>query len=168
MSSVIMDYGALEYVRLNENAVIVSQSVFAKSSQKKFVESVLNKEGFVYYERRVGLRYVSVFVCESKEKLVAVRQAIQESVGTENGRVRISAMHEEAIEWAGHYFGTNIRLKRLRYILKYYIYRKERRDNGERALYLFGIRVFGYRISKRYWSSLARRREFLTQSSQRF
>ena len=155
MSSVIMDYGALEYVRLNPNAVIISQSAFAKSSQKKIVESVLNKEGFVYYEKRVGFRCVSVFVCESKEKLEVVRRAIQESVGSERGRVCISTTHEEAIEWAGHYFGTNIGLKRLRYILKYYIFRKERRDNGERALYLFGVRVFGYRISKCYCPSLA-------------
>jgi hypothetical protein len=51
MRSDIMDYGALEYVKLNPNAYIVNLQPVTKANYDKSVVDILEKYGFIYYQK---------------------------------------------------------------------------------------------------------------------
>ena len=53
----IMDYGALEYVKLNPNAYIVNLQPVTSTEYDDVVESILNKYGYVYYKKIVNLTF---------------------------------------------------------------------------------------------------------------
>lgn len=57
MDADVMDFGALEYVKLNPNAYIVNlHSVTDKEKDDK-VEEILNKYGFIYYKKSIKMTY---------------------------------------------------------------------------------------------------------------
>ena len=51
MRNDMMDYGALEYVKLNPNAYIVNLQPVTKTEKDNFVVDILEKYGFVYYKK---------------------------------------------------------------------------------------------------------------------
>ena len=55
MNPKIMDYGALEYVKLNPNAHIVNLHAITNPAQDEQVLEILEKYGFVYYMKEVKL-----------------------------------------------------------------------------------------------------------------
>lgn len=57
MNPSIMDYGALEYVKLNPNAYIVNIHSIADKSKDKDVVSILEKYGFIYYKKEIKLTF---------------------------------------------------------------------------------------------------------------
>ena len=57
MDEAIMDYGALEYVKLNPNAYIVNLHSVVDVANDDAVEAILNKYGFVFYKKGVDLTY---------------------------------------------------------------------------------------------------------------
>ena len=147
MAPVIMDYGALEYVRLNPNASIVwfkNLGAFANPTHKKLVETILDKEGFVYYKKSFRGTTVYVFVCDETKRL-SVRESLSRALSVEDKSAPISATHKEAMALAEKYFGKKDILRRLQYALQYNIYRKERRSDGVRSVYVFGVKLVSYR-----------------------
>ena len=57
MESDVMDYGALEYVKLNTNSYIVNLHAATNPLHDAKVENILNKYGFVYYKKNVKMNY---------------------------------------------------------------------------------------------------------------
>lgn len=57
MAPNIMDYGALEYVKLNPNAYIVNLHAIADKDQDSEVYKILNKYGFVFYQKDISLSF---------------------------------------------------------------------------------------------------------------
>ena len=57
MNSDVMDYGALEYVKLNPNAYIVNLHSVADSSKDDQVIQILEKYGFIYYKKDIELTF---------------------------------------------------------------------------------------------------------------
>ena len=57
MDEAIMDYGALEYVKLNPNAYIVNLHSVVDVANDDTVEAILNKYGCVFYKKSVDLTY---------------------------------------------------------------------------------------------------------------
>ena len=55
MNPDVMDFGALEYVKLNKNAYIVNIHSVTDSKKDAEVEAVLNKYGFIFYKKQVDL-----------------------------------------------------------------------------------------------------------------
>ena len=53
----LMDYGALEYVKLNPNAYIVNLQPVTNPRDDEKVEAILNHYGFVYYKKAVRLTF---------------------------------------------------------------------------------------------------------------
>lgn len=51
MDASVMDYGAMEYVKLNRNAYIVNLHAVADPSCDEEVEAILGEYGFVYYKK---------------------------------------------------------------------------------------------------------------------
>lgn len=49
----VMDYGALEFVKLNKNARIVNLFPVADPGKDKAVEEILNRHGFIYYRKPI-------------------------------------------------------------------------------------------------------------------
>ena len=57
MDQSIMDYGALEYVKLNPNAYIVNLHSVTNIEKDAEVENILNKYGFIFYKKDIKLTY---------------------------------------------------------------------------------------------------------------
>ncbi len=57
MDQAVMDYGALEYVKLNPNAYIVNLHSITDPKFDDKVEAILNKYGIIYYKRAIKLTY---------------------------------------------------------------------------------------------------------------
>ncbi|MBO7467828.1 MAG: ParB-like nuclease domain-containing protein [Bacteroidaceae bacterium] len=57
MDPLFMDYGALEYVKLNPNAYIVNLHSITNPNSDEKVERILEKYGFIYYKKAVKLTY---------------------------------------------------------------------------------------------------------------
>lgn len=57
MNPDIMDYGALEYVKLNPNAYIVNLHSVTDMSKDNEVVQILEKYGFVYYKKEILLTF---------------------------------------------------------------------------------------------------------------
>ena len=57
MSPDVMDYGAMEYVRLNPNAYVVNLHAVADPARDEEVEAILNEVGFVYYKKSLTPTY---------------------------------------------------------------------------------------------------------------
>ena len=57
MNTDIMDYGALEYVKLNPNAYIVNLQSIISPKFDVDVESILEKYGFIYYKKNVDITF---------------------------------------------------------------------------------------------------------------
>lgn len=55
--AVLMDYGALEYVKLNPNAYIVNLQPVTNPMDDVKVEAILNQYGFVFYKKAVRLTF---------------------------------------------------------------------------------------------------------------
>ena len=53
----IMDYGALEYVKLNPNTYIVNLWPVNNKDKDELVEEILKKYGFIYYKKELKLEY---------------------------------------------------------------------------------------------------------------
>ena len=53
----IMDYGALEYVKLNHNAYIVNLHSVTDTAKDDQVVQILEKYGFVYYKKEINLTF---------------------------------------------------------------------------------------------------------------
>lgn len=57
MDADIMDFGALEYVKLNKNAYIVNLHSVTDSAKDNKVIDILEKYGFVYYKKDIKMSY---------------------------------------------------------------------------------------------------------------
>lgn len=57
MNPDIMDYGALEYVKLNPNAYIVNLHSITDMTKDEVVVQILEKYGFVYYKKEIYLTF---------------------------------------------------------------------------------------------------------------
>lgn len=57
MDKDIMDYGALEYVKLNPNAYIVNLHSVTPTDKDDIVEDILNKYGFIFYKKDINLTF---------------------------------------------------------------------------------------------------------------
>jgi len=57
MDQDIMDYGALEYVKLNPNAYIINLHSVADMSKDEEVIKILQKYGFIYYKKDISLSF---------------------------------------------------------------------------------------------------------------
>ena len=57
ISSNLADIGALEYVLHNEHAHIVQVFPIANKKNDIYIESILNKHGFVYYKKEININY---------------------------------------------------------------------------------------------------------------
>lgn len=57
MNQDIMDFGALEYVKLNPNAYIVNLHSITDCSKDKNVENILERYGFIYYKKDIKLTF---------------------------------------------------------------------------------------------------------------
>ena len=57
MDTDIMDYGALEYVKLNPNAYIVNLQSIIDTKFDSQVEQILEKYGFIYYKKNVDINF---------------------------------------------------------------------------------------------------------------
>lgn len=57
MDPFIMDYGALEYVKLNPNAHVVNLHSITNPKDDDKVEAILNKYGFIFYRKELQLTY---------------------------------------------------------------------------------------------------------------
>lgn len=57
MDETVMDFGALEYVKLNGNAYIVCLHAINDAGEDPKVEEILEKYGFLYYKKNVRLTF---------------------------------------------------------------------------------------------------------------
>lgn len=57
MNPDVMDYGALEYVKLNPNAYIVNLHSVTDAKKDNLVEDILNKYGFIFYKKDIDLTF---------------------------------------------------------------------------------------------------------------
>lgn len=55
MDSDVMDYGALEYVKLNPDAYIVNLHAVNNPKYDALVHEILNKYGWIYYQRNINM-----------------------------------------------------------------------------------------------------------------
>lgn len=57
MEESVMDYGALEYVKLNKNAFIVNLHAITNPNSDGKVIKILNKYGFVFYQKSIHMTF---------------------------------------------------------------------------------------------------------------